>query len=229
VPTSTGNAITNLPGVAGGTVSAVQFFMADLSEAEAGLDTLYISHDGAPALQKYSLVGGTWASNGSIGVNADDYRGLTGSVSGSTVTLYATRDRASNADDIIMLADASGYNGAFAGTPTVLATMSSAANFRLKGIDFVPTVGTTPIAVQGDYNNNGTVDAADYVLWRNGGPLANDPTPGVSPADYDFWKSRFGAVTGSGSGVNGGAVPEPASIVLVLMGLAFVGSRRHAA
>ena len=26
----------------------------------------------------------------------------------------------------------------------------------------------------GDYNNNGTVDAADYVLWRNGGPLQNE-------------------------------------------------------
>src|SRR4051794_3444149 len=36
---------------------------------------------------------------------------------------------------------------------------------------------TTPVAgVQGDFNNNGTVDAADYVLWRNGGPLANEVT-----------------------------------------------------
>jgi hypothetical protein len=85
-----------------------------------------------------------------------------------------------------------------------------------------------PAGVAGDYNNNGTVDAADYVLWRNGGPLANDPTAGVQPADYDFWKSRFGAISGSGAGLNGGAVPEPASIVLVLMGLAFFGSRRRA-
>ena len=28
-----------------------------------------------------------------------------------------------------------------------------------------------PVGVTGDYNGNGTVDAADYVLWRNGGPL----------------------------------------------------------
>ena len=45
----------------------------------------------------------------------------------------------------------------------------------------------TSAAVPGDYNNNGTVDAADYVLWRNGGPLQNDPTPGVQAADYTFW------------------------------------------
>ena len=34
------------------------------------------------------------------------------------------------------------------------------------------TVGAALAGVLGDYNNNGTVDAADYVLWRNGGPLA---------------------------------------------------------
>ena len=36
------------------------------------------------------LVAGTWTLNGTIGVDADDYRGITGSVSGTTVTLYCT-------------------------------------------------------------------------------------------------------------------------------------------
>ena len=53
----------------------------------------------------------------------------------------------------------------------------------------------------GDYNNNGTVDAADYTVWRNnlGGPgtaLANrDPNNGTGPvaaADYNSWKANFG-------------------------------------
>jgi hypothetical protein len=44
----------------------------------------------------------------------------------------------------------------------------------------------------GDYNNNGTVDAGDYVLWRKGGPLQNDPTPGVQPGDYNVWRANFG-------------------------------------
>lgn len=51
-----------------------------------------------------------------------------------------------------------------------------------------------------DYNSNGFVDAADYVLWRKYNnttfQLANevpDVTPGmVTPADYDEWKTRFG-------------------------------------
>ena len=56
-----------------------------------------------------------------------------------------------------------------------------------------------PIILPGDYNNNGTVDAADYVLWRKGGPLQNEvDTPGVvNAADYTAWRARFG---NSGSG-----------------------------
>jgi hypothetical protein len=60
-------------------------------------------------------------------------------------------------------------------------------------------------AVQGDYNNNGTVDAADYPVWRNNNGtnfvLQNrNPanTGNVGPADYTTWKQNFG-MTGSGS------------------------------
>jgi hypothetical protein len=71
--------------------------------------------------------------------------------------------------------------------------------------------------VDGDYNNNGTVDAADYVLWRKGGPLANEvDNPGtVNAQDYTEWRARFGnSGSGAGSGTTGSAssraaVPEP--------------------
>jgi hypothetical protein len=74
--------------------------------------------------------------------------------------------------------------------------------------------------VPGDYNNNGVVDMADYVLWRNGGPLQNESeSPGVvDAADYQFWRAHFGNTSGSGSSLGGSSVPEPASIVLVLFG-----------
>jgi hypothetical protein len=79
-----------------------------------------------------------------------------------------------------------------------------------------------PPGVAGDYNNNGTVDGADYVLWRNGGPLQNEvDAPGtVNGADYTAWRARFGNPPGSGSGLGGGAVPEPAGVTLILAGLA---------
>jgi len=80
----------------------------------------------------------------------------------------------------------------------------------------------TPIVdlVPGDYNGNGAVDGADYVQWRNGGPLANEVhNPGtVSQEDYTEWRARFGNVAGSGLG-SGSAVPEPTGLLLALAGL----------
>jgi len=90
----------------------------------------------------------------------------------------------------------------------------------------------TEVGVAGDYNDNGTVDTADYILWRNGGPLKNEvDAPGtVNAADYTAWRARFGnSTSGSGSLVSGSAIPEPSAMALLLLG--FVGSlvvaRRH--
>lgn len=52
----------------------------------------------------------------------------------------------------------------------------------------------------GDYNVNGTVDAADYVVWRKtlGGSITRytgadgSGNGSVGPEDYDLWKSHFG-------------------------------------
>ena len=88
-------------------------------------------------------------------------------------------------------------------------------------------IQVVPAGVPGDYNANGAVDAADYVVWRNGGPLQNDFTPGVQAADYDFWRSRFGATTNPGSGTSA-AVPEPASAVLItILSLVTISAARR--
>jgi hypothetical protein len=76
------------------------------------------------------------------------------------------------------------------------------------------------VGVPGDYNNNGVVDAGDYVLWRKGGPLANEvDNPGVvNNQDYTEWRARFGNPNpGSGSSLGVASVPEPATIVLVAL------------
>jgi hypothetical protein len=76
-------------------------------------------------------------------------------------------------------------------------------------------------AVAGDYNNNGVVDAADYVLWRNGGPLQNEGrSTGVNDeADYLFWRARFGATASNTGSILGGgeSVPEPAEMILLAL------------
>lgn len=71
----------------------------------------------------------------------------------------------------------------------------------------------------GDYNGNGKVDGADYVLWRNGGPLQNETVTlgSTTPEDYAAWRSSFGNPgAGAGIGAGGGAVPEPCSLLLSL-------------
>jgi hypothetical protein len=81
--------------------------------------------------------------------------------------------------------------------------------------------------VQGDYNGNGVVDMADYVLWRNGGPLQNEVNSvgTVDSTDYDAWRARFGNTSGSGSGLGSAAVPEPSSLLLLVIGAACCGGR----
>jgi hypothetical protein len=77
----------------------------------------------------------------------------------------------------------------------------------------------------GDYNNNGYVDAADYTVWRNNvgqsaGTLLNDDTGvAIGPAQYNLWKTHYGNGPSGASAFNSDAVPEPASVVVVLMGL----------
>lgn len=75
--------------------------------------------------------------------------------------------------------------------------------------------------VPGDYNNNGKVDSADYVLWRNGGPLMNEVSaPGtVNAADYTAWRARFGNTSGSGADADfaDAAIPEPTTLVMVML------------
>jgi hypothetical protein len=85
------------------------------------------------------------------------------------------------------------------------------------------------LALLGDYNKNGTVDAADYALWRNtigemGADLAADGNENgqVDAGDYDIWRWHFGntAKLGPGSGAylaDTAGVPEPSTLVLVIV------------
>ena len=85
--------------------------------------------------------------------------------------------------------------------------------------------------VLGDYNNNGKVDASDYVRWRKGtAPLYNEvATIGSNtPQDYTEWRSRFGNPPGSGSSIESASVPEPSTLLLLGIGaISRLGYRKN--
>lgn len=115
-------------------------------------------------------------------------------------------------------------------------------NLPLLSPGFVWNISKTNTALTlsvatGDYNRDGIVDAADYVLWRktrntttgtayagadgNGDSMIND-------LDLAIWRTNFGSTRGGSFGggaasMNSFAAPEPSSALLLLIaGLPFV-------
>jgi GH35 family endo-1,4-beta-xylanase len=90
------------------------------------------------------------------------------------------------------------------------------------------------IIAAGDYNGDSTVDAADYTVWRQTLGSTDDLRADgngnlvIDDGDYNIWKSAFGVVYSLGAGaggIAGSAVPEPATIHLLLVGCILL--RRH--
>lgn len=84
------------------------------------------------------------------------------------------------------------------------------------------------LAIKGDYNGNGTVEAADYVSWRKrldqsvtAGTAADGDGNGViGQSDYSVWRQTYGKTRATGgSGAGSSSIPEPGSAVLVFIAL----------
>ena len=83
------------------------------------------------------------------------------------------------------------------------------------------------LSSQGDYNRDGNVDAADYVVWRktlgaSGAGMAADGNGNnqIDAGDLSVWRAHVGlAVTaaGAGSATLSATVPEPTGLVLLLI------------
>ncbi len=177
---------------------------------------------------------GTLNVNGDVTMNADSHYAV--ELSGAAADMLAITGNL----DLTALDNFLDVTGAGTGSSWVIATYTGTLMGSFETITPGYSVdygsGTNSevtlmaaAGLPGDFNNDGKVDAGDYVTWRkNNGTnnaLPNDNGLGVpiTSAHYDLWRTNFGsAAPGSGSGpaVNGTAVPEPSSIALLLLALA---------
>ena len=85
----------------------------------------------------------------------------------------------------------------------------------------------------GDFSDDGVIDSADYVVWRNAAPTAtlpNDDSPGIVDAsDYGDWRANFGTTSAgkSAAGLTTEFVPEPITLLLLLVAAEVLGTVRR--
>jgi hypothetical protein len=121
--------------------------------------------------------------------------------------------------------------GAIEGNTAIIYAMSTN-----NGIQAFELTLDAVVENNGDYNGNGTVDAADYVLWRSMEGQSVEPSTGadgdgdgvIGPGDYTHWAARFGIVIGGGASAQS-AVPEASTLCLALaaMGAHFAARRKR--
>jgi hypothetical protein len=211
---TTADSFTGLPGYLINAGSNYGFYFADLDAGVAGNDTLYVADDsattgsGGGGIKKFSLVAGNWTYNGTFpasvtpAIPATTFRGLTGRVSGTTATLFATR----NGTQIASFVDSTGYNVAPTAVPALVST--AATNTAYRGIVTAPCLvgtlaysstvysvvrtGRATITVQRPNN----CDAPVSIFYQTTDALIN---PAVSEIDYVPVSGTFSFAPGEAS------------------------------
>ena len=134
------------------------------------------------------------------------------------------------------------------GNPNTPAAPPSVWPFAIesnKGVPYGTKLTTSlgaPNYLTGDYDGDGVVSAADYVVWRRTldqtGTESNHPAADpnhdfiVDNADYDSWRANFGTPNSPGAGAGSfsnaasSPVPEPTGFGLILLALTGFGSAR---
>jgi hypothetical protein len=141
--------------------------------------TLAIELGGTTAATQYDqlVVNGVAALEGTLAVSLVSAFAPT---PGNTFTILTATDGIGGTFDSLIVPDG----------------VNMKANYNTNSVQLV-------VGNPGDFNFDGTVNAADYVVWRNNG---------MGPLNYSAWKSHFGTTYGSGA-----AIPEPSTLALALI------------
>lgn len=199
---------TGLPTTSGQTTTPVSLSQAltaaygytflDRSADVAGVDTLYVAQDGGRGIEKYSLTGGVWTSRGN---QATTSRGLTGTVTGGTATLYAT----TTTNALVSVVDSAAYDATISATSTTIVT--GVTNTAFRGVAFAPAGGsTTPTApVITDEPDNQTIQSGATAT------LSVTAT-GTAPLSYQWYVGPTGDTSNPIAGADQSSYTTPALV-----------------
>jgi hypothetical protein len=154
--------------------------------SSAGGTTLYINGESVPLEQDPNLIPGFLTAAG-INVNSTVFR------INRAADFIGTRHFTGTMDEIAL------YD-----------RVLSAAEVRDHACTIVGLCG-----IPGDFNDDGNVNAADYVVWRKGlGTI-------YTQDDFNTWRANFGATLGAGATATttNDTVPEPSLLISFLLGL----------
>src|SRR4029077_5268998 len=123
-------------------------------------------------------------------------------------------------NDFHILDTSAGVQGDF--DSVVLPALASGLAWDLV---YSSTSVTLRVVMQGDYNRDNRVDAADYVVWRrtfnqivpNGEGADGNYDGVINGLDYGVWRGNFGAFVGTGASTTAVPAPEPVGAIFVVM------------
>ena len=197
--TPTVTKLTSLPDLSG----PEAFFFASMG----GGTVLYVADNTAGTISKYSLVSGSWSSNGSITVTSA--HGITGIVGGdgSTVTVFVT-STAGTDGKLNIFTDSSGFNATVSGTVTTPVTLP--ANEAFRGIALAPALQCTQPTdpSNGTYAScNPTVSGGTCVLTCDAGYTKD----GDATCTGGSWSTQTCIANPTATAVPATATPVPAT------------------
>ncbi len=176
-PDTNGVEAIPLPGIPFNNAAGSDLFFADILPEQEGPEMMYLA-DELNGITKYSLVEGTWISNGSLGPSSDNYRGLTGAWFGSGALMYASRKGGSGSaggGELVRVIDKAGYNQPIDPVVDILAVAEPNTAFR--GIAKVPAANVLNQKVYVFNGNGGWENAAN---WLNGEIPDGELLPGTT-------------------------------------------------